>query len=140
MVRATALVLGSVLALLASGCGIAQEHWEGTLSRCDNNGFEDQQVLLRVDLPRAPSPTGWAGTAEPNDRDTWVMTEIDDSSGGMVGIQYEAFYDFNGATERWTVDLKNAGPTAMEGDVEIVATFWNFQGTIRCDLKMERKN
>lgn len=138
-------VLLLTVASVLSGCA-ADERWEGSLSRCTNNDRNDDQVLLILDKPRPPSPTGMLGSADSNDRDTWTLTDIKDSQ-GLGDLLFKAtFLLGNGnarVTEEWDVELKAAGFTQYEGDVTItISLTLPFIGTqtdtVRCDLELSR--
>lgn len=141
--KALQLVVGCLPVLLSVvGC-TADERWEGTLTACSTDGYNNDKVLLIVDSPRAFQPTGWAGRSDSNNVDTWLMAQLEKTSDFANNFKYSARFDIQAgsshSTEDWKVDITKDGFTKYKGEAEILATltvpiFGSSSDTVRCKI------
>lgn len=128
------LLLGVLWA--ASAC-TSDERWEGRLKACSSSVANDTKILLVLDTPRPPRPTGYMGKASENADETWTLTEIEDAVGPLSSIKFTATYSV-GAREEWEVEL-TGGATTLEGDASIDTNTILGTINIKCDVELKRE-
>lgn len=137
--RLLAPLLLSAAALCASTGCTSDERWEGSLSGCSTAAFNDVKVLLVLDTPRPPEPSGWFGKGGSDSDGTWSITEIEDAVGPFNGITFKAEFVAGSLRESWDVELSGT-PASMEGEVEIEQSLGVFgTSTVKCDVEVKRE-
>ncbi|MEW5850884.1 MAG: hypothetical protein AB2A00_19010 [Myxococcota bacterium] len=124
-------------ALLSLACADDQL-WEGETDDCTGN-VQDFKVMLLLDSPMPPQPTGFVGKADDSQDDTWSVTEISDGSSMGPTLIIEATFNNGLVTEKWKLELSQSGPGTLEGELDADGNAGNvFNYDYKCDVKLER--
>ena len=119
--------------LAASACGLNDERYDGRADGCSGN-LSSMSVLLLLDGPVTPTPTGYFGQEYPSGRNTWTVAALTDGRFNGNRLTFTVRFE-NGAatTSRWDVDVTRKAPNGFEGKVEIFAQSGR---TYQCDITL----
>ncbi|MEW5854450.1 MAG: hypothetical protein AB2A00_37085 [Myxococcota bacterium] len=127
------IVLGLLTFLLGS-CGLfMDERYEGSTDDCTNN-HPDWDVLLLLDAPTSPVPSGYLGVASTSADDTWTLAPIEDAQNTPTGLTFKAKFDLGSDIMRVEVTLDRGPDGTLKGDWE-----HDTNGTVKCDVELEAK-